>query len=163
MQSKGLLIHRCWTSWKTNLLTLSLSHFLFTFQPLRPGLCPQQALTQLLLKSRSAPRVPAPRVLFSPFATWPFNSAEQCWPHLLPEIPTSTGFWSLLIFLWALCPSQVSFALSSSPPWLLVVTIPMALRPHSPAGGLVHSHGFKTTHMPKPPKHLCSLELCSEF
>ena len=40
------------------------------------------------------PRLPAPWVLFSPSGTWPFNGAEQCWPHLLLEISTAIGFWS---------------------------------------------------------------------
>ena len=68
-----------------------LSHSVF--KPLQPGLCPHHALTLLLLKS-PAPRLPAPWVPFSPSATRPFNSAEQCRPHLLLEASTAIGFWS---------------------------------------------------------------------
>ena len=109
MQSKGLLIHSCWTSWKTDLLTLLLSHVLFIFQRLQPGLCPQHALTRPLLKSPSAPGVPAPRVpsvLLLLDLSIALNSADH----------TSSLKRQLLLVSGHSCPSSGPSA-PPKPPW----------------------------------------------
>lgn len=75
------------------------------------------------------PRAPAPWVLFCSSATWPFNSTEQCWPHLLLEISTSVGFDQTLDFplgpLSLLCHLFIPHLTQwSSFPWLSVHTLP---------------------------------------
>lgn len=104
-QSKGLLIHSCWTYRKTDLLTRSLSHSVCLQTTAAWPLSPPRADTALA-KITSAPGCQlhgSPSVLLLLDLSTALNSAGHTCSLKYPLLLVFDR--TLLIFLWALCPS----------------------------------------------------------